>query len=678
LCGGELMPAETIETIEDEIDVNLFIGSPENPTAQFDVVEMEVEHTKYNMANYASGVVVPARDAEASLDITSSRIRALAGQPAFLYARTSIQVGTFVENKDNALIFKGNVANIVATGEGNLISILLFDPSQESFSYNEEGENPANFINNSIDFSNIEGEISEVFGVQEDGQSLPAADIVETILTDPQFNLGFQEGEVFILGEDDRFGENEFAQSPFEDGGGAEGSGVNLYQVDYIIELKEEATVQTEDVLQATNIPVNFQETDITVYDILSKIREKTAAEFWFDRFGVFHFGAPRPTKHKLQFITETTAGLTTPPYQGVKVISRPKQSSEIENEQEQLNVNDLDRRDEFGVFAVEASIARQDVRETIRLSQGETEEGAIIGSEKVVVFHDSDDTVVAKPQFEYIDYSLITQVQVLNAAKSFLKDIIDQSADGEITVLGFPEVELYDGIKMPDTDVQPMGGSEFSVTKIKHEISSDGFLTRLSVGGVLTPPEELSGDFDTVSLGDFQVTQPLPPASTDTEDASFLFDARLNAAAGLDPYTEIRSYNPEGTPEVSPPVGRPGDRGGGGGGGLLQSIVASFTAAVSSGLEVDPQLESTLETEPVQDTGFRDPRDAPRVNKSGVFDRPPTRSEVETGVRSVSPIGSTAFDISQSVLDFIQENFGDTEINVDDDEDDGLRRPDR
>ena len=60
------MSAEAIETIEDEIDVNLFIGSPENPTAQFDVVEMEVENTKYNMANYASGVVVPARDAEAS------------------------------------------------------------------------------------------------------------------------------------------------------------------------------------------------------------------------------------------------------------------------------------------------------------------------------------------------------------------------------------------------------------------------------------------------------------------------------------------------------------------------------------------------------------------------------------------------------------------------------------
>jgi len=222
------MSAETIETIEDEIDVNLFIGRLGDPTAQFDVVEMEVEHTKYNIANYASGVIIPAQDNDDSENITSAQIRALSGQPAFLYARTSIQVGAVQENKDNALIFKGNVANIVPTGEGNLISILLFDPSQESFSYSEEGENPKNFINNSVDFSNIEGEVSEVFGVKEDKKRLPAADIVETILTDPQFDLGFENGEVFMLGENDRFGENEFAPSPFGDGGGVEGSGVNL------------------------------------------------------------------------------------------------------------------------------------------------------------------------------------------------------------------------------------------------------------------------------------------------------------------------------------------------------------------------------------------------------------------------------------------------------------------
>jgi hypothetical protein len=642
------MSAETIETIEDEIDVNLFIGRLGDPTAQFDVVEMEVEHTKYNIANYASGVIVPAQDNDNSENITSAQIRALSGQPAFLYARTSIQVGAVQENKDNALIFKGNVANIVPTGEGNLISILLFDPSQESFSYSEDGENPKNFINNSVDFSNIEGEISEVFGVKEDQQSLPAADIVETILTDPQFDLGFENGEVFILGENDRFGENEFAQSPFGDGGGVEGSGVNLYQADYIIELKDENTVQTDNVLQATNLPVNFQETDTTVYNIFSKIREKTGAEFWFDRFGVFHFGAPRPTKHELQFITETTAGLTTPPYQGVKVISQPKRSSEIADEFNEITVNDLNRRDEVGVFAVEASIARQDVRETIRLSQGQTEEGAIVGSEKVVVFHDSDDTVVAKPQFEYIDYSLITQAQVLNAAKSFLKDIIDQAADGEITVLGFPEVELYDGIKMPDTNVQPMGGSEFSVTKIVHEISSDGFLTRLFVGGVLTPPDELSGEFDTVSLGNFQVTNPLPPATTDTEDAAAL-DPALFSAAGLDPYTNIRSYDPEGAAEVAAPGQRPGDRGSGGGfGGLLQSIVSSFNAALPGRESADERLQSAVERDTIEGTAPSGAPDVPEdieladdnpppVKESIIFNRPPTGQEASENIPGAS-----------------------------------------
>jgi hypothetical protein len=672
------MSINAIETIEDEVDANLFIGQTTDITRQFDVIDMEVEHTTFNKANYASGVVVPAQedDAGASVSLTSARLRALVGQPAFLYARTSIQVGTPVQNKDNALIFKGRVANIVATGEGNLISVLLFDPSQESFSYDEEGETTNNFMNNSVDFSTIEGEISEVFGVEEDQQSLPAADIVETILTDPQFNLNFSEGEVFILGEDEPFGQNEFAPSPFEDGGGTSGSGVNLLEADYIIEMREPETTPTEELVQAINIPLNFQKTDKTIYNILDDIQTRTDSKMWFDRFGVLHFGGISPVQHELRLIKETTAGLTTPAYQGVKVVSRAKQSANLD-EEEARAINDLDRRDDFETFVVEASIGRQDVREVIKGPQGEREEGEIIGSENPIVFHDSDDTVVAQPQFEYIDYSLLTQTEVLNAAKSFLEDILKQSADGEITVVGFPEVELFDGLRMPDTDVQPMGGSLFAVEEIVHEISSEGFITRLSVSGVFTPPEELQGDFESINIGEFAVSK-LPPATTDTEDASAVFDPRLNAAAGLDPYTEIRSYNPEGTPEVAAPGRQPGNRGGGGGFGLLQSIVASFKAALPGRETADPRLQSTLETDPVEDTGFRDPRDAPQVNESGVFDRPPTRSEAEAGVRSVSPIGSTAFDISQSVLAFIEENFGDTEINVDDDEDDGLRRPDR
>lgn len=674
------MSINAIETIEDEIDANLFIGQTTDITRQFDVVEMEVEHTTYNKANYASGVVVPAQedDAGTSVSLTSARLRALVGQPAFLYARTSIQVGTPVQSKDNALIFKGRVANIVATGEGNLISVLLFDASQESFSYEEGGENTNNFMNYEVDFSTIQGNVSEVFGVDETEAKLPAADIIETILTDRQFNLNFSKGDVFILGEDENFGENEFAPSPFEDGGGTLGSGVNLLKADYIIEMREPATTPTEELVQAINVPINFQKSKMTIYNIFEEIKRKTDAKMWFDRFGVFHFGGISPVQHELSLITETSAGLTTPSYQGVKVISRAKQSANLD-EEERRSLNDLDRRDDFETFVVEASIGRQDVREQIRGPQGSTEEGEIIGAKNPIVFHDSDDTVVATPQFEYIDYSLLTQTEVLNAAKSFLADIIEQSADGEITVLGFPEVELYDAVRMPDTQVQPMGGSLFGIQKIVHEISSDGFLTRLSVQGVFTPPEELRGEFDSINIAGFEGTRTLPPATTDTEDASAVFDPRLNAAAGLDPYTDIRTYEPEGTPEVTPPGRRPGDRGSGGGlGGLLGSILASFNAAVSGGEDADPRLQSTLETDPVEDTGFRDPRDAPRVNESGVFDRPPTRAEVSSGVRSVSPIGSTAFDISQSVLEFIEENFGDTEINVDNDEDDGQRRPDR
>ena len=649
------MVFETVDTIQDEVDVNLWIGEGNQ---HFKVVEMEVEHTKFQMPNFAKGVVVPAEDNQnAGESINLSNLDELNGQVAILTAETNFILQREIQRGNPSLIFQGKVANVFATGKGNLISILLFDPSQEAFAYNEEGEKTRNFVNKNVDFSNIEGEISEAFAVDEEAEGLPAADIVETILTDEQFGINFTEGEQFIIGENEDFGQNEFATSytgttnEFDET--QETSGIDLTTADYIIELKEATTTPTEELTQATNVDIVFQESELTIYNVLEKIAKSTDSKIWFDRHGVFHFGGISPIKHELKYIIETDAGITTPPYQGVKVIGNPTLSTQSE-----IGIfdseTDLNRRDdERGTFVVEASIGKRTIfgteRERDSTGVTEVETDTITGIENTVVFHDSDDTVVAQPQFEFTDYSLLTQLQVIYTAKAFLEDIIEQSGEGEITVVGFPEIELFDGIKMPNSPVQPMGGSEFGVTKIVHDISSDGFTTRISVGGILSPPPELIGEFEAIDATDFQGFK-LPSPTAENEGNE-----------------EPPSPEPEGPPQIPSSTIALG----------LSPILAAITASFKAGSffnreDADEQIQSAAEG---NESGTGNTSAVPQQEN---FDTEATKNDTQEA--NVSRIERTrtnleegednfASSVKEAVIEYVRDLRSGKSVEIEDDE---------
>lgn len=199
---------------------------------------------------------------------------------------------------------------------------------------------------------------------------------------------------------------------------------------------------------------LSFGEKDVIIKDGFNKARERCRAEWWFDKEGTFHFGLPEPTRHELKYITDADAGKTTPPYWSVRVIGSGAASAENRS-RENMYIEDK--------VVVEAELAI-----------------------------DSDGNPTAQfgttrqPVFEYHDLEISTDEQAKSVARTLVDDLSEQQADGKITVVGFPEVVPMDGVVMPDSEEQPMGGKGYNVYKVQHHLNeSDGFLTQIHVSGV-------------------------------------------------------------------------------------------------------------------------------------------------------------------------------------------------
>jgi len=105
----------------------------------------------------------------------------------------------------------------------------------------------------------------------------------------------------------------------------------------------------------------------------------------------------------------------------------------------------------------------------------------------------------------------------LISTAKKIIEELIKKNASGEITVVGLPEVELFDVVKLPNTRQRPFGGAEYAVTKVTHELSGqNGFTTRIGVagrsnimGGVPISPDEIETLGGGVVLAETEVESP-------------------------------------------------------------------------------------------------------------------------------------------------------------------------
>lgn len=231
---------------------------------------------------------------------------------------------------------------------------------------------------------------------------------------------------------------------------------------DYEIELKKDGVTVEGDEGSYTggyDRKINITQSRVKISDLFARLREKTESEWWFDKEGTFHFGVPRPTKHELRFITDTDAGKTTPPYQSIRVIGSGSAS------QEGYSRTNMDIENKI---IVEKNLA-------------------LSGEGDPTIEDLSDDEEPKEPVFEYRNLEVSTDEQAEATAKKVAEDLGEQQEDGTITVVGFPEVVPLDGVLMPNTEEQPMGGRGYNVYKVVHRLNnSDGFITKIHVAGVI------------------------------------------------------------------------------------------------------------------------------------------------------------------------------------------------
>lgn len=465
------------QIIEDSLDVNLQIGTTSEgfvvvPSDSFtddamfwNVIEAKVELSQAASPNYVKAKVSPqpqflgdindiiSTDSNGSSPLfTGDGIARLVGSRFRLEVGTDLvavpsdetdnNVRDLIDNtsddvEDDALLFDGRLANISPIGT-NLYEIIAYDPGQQSFNIGGES---GSIINQKLDFTGTsvgfrqpgEAEDNNVTGDHSD----TAVNIIESIVDEAGLD-----SRTTIL-------EDDFKTNP-----------------------PRGSRRQTR---------ILFEKLVVPVKEALNRIREATNTEWWFDKDGTFYFGDPsnpelpesaRTSVYETSLITDTSAGITTPPYQSVRVIGEGVATTEGWTGNSAIqDINDQ--------IVVEANIAQPS-------SGGEQ-------AEKVILL-DPDD--LQQPTFKYINAELATDRQAQNTALKIANELIKQQAEGSVTVVGMPEVQPLDGIVMPNTENQPMGGQLYGVYAVRHKLNaSDGFKTEIEVSG---PNPRIRAEADT------------------------------------------------------------------------------------------------------------------------------------------------------------------------------------
>lgn len=453
------------EIIEDNVDTRLQIGTTRDGFAAgntepgvstfnddaifWDVIEMKVEITQVAMPNYVKGKVTPQPQFTGALNdilnpdagetdapdeavsegsLPNNGISKLVGSRFRLEVHndlvavpsdgeeTPISRATTTdvppEQEDN-LLFDGRLANISPIGT-NLYEVIAYDPGQQAFNIGEES---GSVINQKLELTG-----NSVTGIRE-----PEA-----------------------AADNNKTGEHV----------------INATQLVNFV--TDAAGIGSKKVIKITGDvdTVSFKKSVVPVKDALNKVREETNSEWWFDKDGTFYFGDPGELAggvevYETRLIKDTSAGISTPPYQSVRVIGSGVATTEG--------------------WAGNSQIQDDDQKIVKEANIGLPQSG---GSQAEVVI-ELDPEELFEPTFKYINAELSTDEAVQNTTLKVANELIKQQASGNVTVVGFPEVEPFDGIVMPNTQDQPMGGQLYEVYAVRHKINpSDGYVTEIEVAG--------------------------------------------------------------------------------------------------------------------------------------------------------------------------------------------------
>jgi len=425
---------------------------------QWEVIDAKVVHSQTEKPNYAEVKAVVAEDVpDGEIPETITNLRgstsSLSIETELSEKRKEIAEEAGNEFEVDPLLFSGRVARIYPNGDKS-VDVVLFDPGQSLFEQSSGSSSDSSdktSVQNTIinlaesQFSSFESRRTETV------TEIRALDAVQYITDE----LGITDRDLTGLRR----------------------------------EVGTEYTVDGETRLGGKNILLKFKNPKATASEILEQIANETESTYWFDKEGTFNFGPPDIKTFDVRYITDTTAGITTPPYQSVEVIGTGVASE--------------------GGFTATNVIPEENIIKRIAIKSFDQSEGG----------YELEQNALKAPVYRYKSADLVTDAQVASTAQKLIEKIGEQQKTGEITMVGFPELTLDDIIRVPDSDQQPMGGEDYAVTKITHRInSSDGFTTKVKVSApfvgtkVQTPSPE---------YGQFKPTTLLEKREVDGEEVS-------------------------------------------------------------------------------------------------------------------------------------------------------------
>lgn len=405
----------------DSVETTMKIGEKEwNPA------EVRVELSQVDTPNYVDiNKMIPGEGVQVPSPPDKGE-EGLIGKKFELHADNNLISERTSDKSEETLLFKGKLANISAIGTRAYEGI-AYDPSQQPLA--SPGEKSAFGGNGSVlnqeiyvksPYYGVLFMYSRDRGMEYEPKTVKAKKLAQKIVNEIP---GVTDSEIQIT----------------DDGVTREG--------------------KSGSVTGAYNRKLKFDSTKITIQQAVTKIREEAECDWWFDKKGKLYFGVPEPVAHELKFITDASDGMTTPPYQSVKVIGS-------------------------GVATEEGWRKKQ-----------------LVADERIVVegtWSDNKDFVKGEkvePQFVYRNAEISTEAQAISSAKKIIEDLKKQSASGKISVVGFPEITPFDAVVMPQSSNKegdnyqkgmPMGGSRYGIYKVIHKLNgSDGFKTELEVAGL-------------------------------------------------------------------------------------------------------------------------------------------------------------------------------------------------
>ena len=528
----------------DELKPELIIDGQE-----WNLISAKVVHSQTEQPNYAEIKCVPSLDIGA--DALPESLPSLRGSSAQLScktdlseARANIAEENGAEFETDSLLFGGRVARIYPVGDKS-VDVVLFDPGQSLFEQSS-GESPEEDDEQTDD--NTPGGGGTATGPRQE----------DTTISEDEESSSSSQGadQTSIQNKVIDLTESQFTREVEQEE--AEGKVTEIlayYAVKYILDelgitdrdisgiIKREGTEYTvgeETYKGGYNVPLQFPEPTGTAAELLDKVATLTDSTYWFDKEGTFIFGPPDISEYKLRYITDTTAGITTPPYQSVKVIGTGVASEQGFAATSQIAENPI--------------IKRANLSPISQSGESSSDEGSAI---------QTDPSVLREPTYTYKSADLVTDQQVQSAVNNIATKIYEQQKTGEITIVGFPEVTLDDVLIMPDTDTQPMGGEDYAVTKITHRINNgDGFTTKIEVtapfvnSGLYSAPTDY-GEFKPTTILERKGGTPLGLQNQEPLEEEDGFTDSLNdsfteavGAIGLFPDPSVLQEGDSGTEE--------------------------------------------------------------------------------------------------------------------------------